>query len=229
MCIPTTDSKPSVLGSGHDEMREHASKGIGAADLDRPIESRHPAVTKIDVAANRRMRNWSRRELFGRVLWGIAHPFFAWSPRLLWGWRRFMLRIFGAKIGRAVHIYPSVKIAVPWNLTIKDEVAIGDGAILYSLGPIAIGSRATVSQFAHLCAGTHNYSRADMPLEKPPISVGESAWICADAYVGPGVTVGNYAIVGARAVVVRDVAAQTIVVGNPARKVGMRQFTQREK
>ena len=108
---------------------------------------------------------------------------------------------------------------MPWNLTVEDEVAIGDGAILYSLGPITIGSGATVSQFAHLCAGTHDYRRADMPLEKPPISVGEGAWICADAYVGPGVTVGDYAIVGARAVVVRNVAAHTIVAGNPARVV----------
>jgi putative colanic acid biosynthesis acetyltransferase WcaF len=117
-----------------------------------------------------------------------------------------MLRLFGAKIGRSVHIYPSVRIAIPWNLTVKDEVGIGNGVILYSLGPIDIGSRATVSQFAHLCAGTHDYTRADMLLIKSPISVGDGAWICADAYVGPGITVGEFAVVGARAVVVKPVA-----------------------
>ena len=133
-----------------------------------------------------------------------------------------MLRLFGAKIGRHVHIYPSVKFAVPWKLTVKDEVAIGNGVIIYNFGPIAIGFRATVSQFALLCAGTHDYNRADMPLVKPPIFIGEGAWICADAFVGPGVTVGDFAIVGARAVVVKPVAPFDVVVGNPARIIGKR-------
>jgi len=188
--------------------------------MDEGDRNRDKFTRLLDVAAIRRASKWSGRELLGRALWEIAYPFFSWSPRpLFWGWRRSMLRLFGAKIGRAVHVHPSVKIAVPWNLTIHDDVGIGDGAILYSLGPITIGSGATVSQFAHLCAGTHDYRRADMPLEKLPISVGEGAWICADAYVGPGVTVGDYAIVGARAVVVRNVAAHTIVAGNPARVI----------
>jgi putative colanic acid biosynthesis acetyltransferase WcaF len=179
--------------------------------------------TVVDVSANRQERKWTTKELFGRLLWEILRsPLIAWTPRPLWGWRRGVLRLFGAKIGRETHICPSVKIAIPWNLDIGEEVAIGDGAILYSLGSIRIGSRATVSQHAHLCAGTHDFRRRDMRLVKAEIEIGDEAWICADAFVGPGVRVGRLAIVGARAVAVRDVAERSIVIGNPALVVGQR-------
>lgn len=174
----------------------------------------------LDIAANRRAVKWSGRELLGRALWEtLRGPLFAWTPRPLWGWRRMVLRAFGAHIGREVHIYPSVRIAVPWNVAIGDEAAVGDRAILYSLGRISIGPQATISQGAHLCAGTHDYRRADMPLVKAPVAVGAGAWICADAFVGPGVSVGDRAIVGARAVAVGDVPAGKIVAGNPARVI----------
>jgi putative colanic acid biosynthesis acetyltransferase WcaF len=115
-----------------------------------------------------------------------------------------------------------VRIAVPWNLHIGDKSAIGDQAILYSLGSILISENVTVSQNAHLCAGTHDFRRSDLPLLKPPIVIGPGVWICADAFVGPGVTIGAMAVVGARAVVVMDVASDDVVVGNPARVVGKR-------
>lgn len=129
------------------------------------------------------------------------------------------MRIFGASVGRNVHICPSVKITIPWNLTIEDDVGIGDSAILYALGPIRIGKRTTISQYAHICAGSHDYHDPDMPLLKLPIQIGCDVWICADAFVGPEVAVGDRAIVGARAVVIRDVPENAVVVGNPARKV----------
>src|SRR5262245_19368168 len=100
----------------------------------------------LDIAANQAARKWSRKELAGRLLWDLAHPLFAWSPRPLWGWRRMLLRLFGAKIGREVHICPSVRTHLPWNLTIGDRTAVGDRAILYALGPITLGERVTVSQ-----------------------------------------------------------------------------------
>ena len=100
-----------------------------------------------------------------------------------------MLRMFGAKVGADVHVYPTVRITIPWNLSLGDGSAIGEFAILYALGPIALGPRATVSQYAHLCAGSHDLTRSDRPLTKPPINVGADAWIAADAFVGPGVTI----------------------------------------
>jgi putative colanic acid biosynthesis acetyltransferase WcaF len=172
---------------------------------------------QLDVAANRARRKWTAREQAGRLLWALAHPLFAWSPRPLWGWRRLLLRLFGARIGCAVHIYPSVRIAIPWNLAIGHEAAVGDRAILYALGPITLAERATVSQGAHLCAGTHDYRDPAMPLLKPPIIIGPDAWVCADAFVGPGVRVGPRAIVGARCVVMKDVEPDAVMIGNPAR------------
>ena len=173
----------------------------------------------IDVAANRTARKWSRREQAGRVLWALAWPLFRLSPRPLWGWRRMLLRVFGAKVTPNVHIFPTVRITIPWNLDLGQDCAVGDRAILYALGPITISARATVSQGAHLCAGTHDIVDPTRPLVKPPILIGPDAWIAADAFVGPGVTVGAGAVVGARAVVMKDVDPGHIVVGNPARTI----------
>ena len=133
-----------------------------------------------------------------------------------------MLRTFSAKVDRNVRIHPTVRITIPWNLTLEHDCAVGDRAILYALGPIRIGPRATISQGAHLCAGTHDWRDPALPLMKPPIDIGSDAWTCADAFIGPGVTIGEGAIVGARAVVMKDVAPQTIMAGNPARKIGTR-------
>jgi putative colanic acid biosynthesis acetyltransferase WcaF len=176
-----------------------------------------------DIAANRVARKWTRKELTGRLLWRLARPMFAWSPRPLWGWRRMLLRLFGAKIGHDVHIYPSVRIAIPWNLTIGDQSAVGDRVILYALGPIALAERVTVSQGAHLCAGTHDYRDPAMGLLKAPIVIEGDAWICADAFVGPGVRIGARAIAGARCVVMKDVEPDAIMIGNPARLLRRRE------
>lgn len=176
-------------------------------------------VLELDVRRNRKSRKWTRFELAGRAAWGLATPLFRFSPRVFWSWRRMILRMFGARIGSDVHIYPSVRIAIPWTLEIGDQTAVGDHAILYSLGPITIGARATISQGAHLCAGSHDISLPDRPLTKPPIRIGDDAWVAADAFVGPGVSVGERAVVGARAVVVKDVSAGMIVAGNPAKAI----------
>jgi putative colanic acid biosynthesis acetyltransferase WcaF len=176
-----------------------------------------------NISMNRNTRKWTRREQAGRLLWALAYPLFRLSPRpYFWAWRRAILRSFGAKISKDAQIYPTVKIAIPWNLDVGEGAAVGDRAILYSLGPIRVGARTTISQGAHLCAGTHDWRDPAMPLNKLPIEIGADTWICADAFIGPGVTVGEGAIVGARAVVTKDVAPETIMAGNPAREIGRR-------
>jgi putative colanic acid biosynthesis acetyltransferase WcaF len=115
-----------------------------------------------------------------------------------------------------------VDIIIPWNLKIGEDATVGNKVILYALGAIEIGAKATISQNAHLCAGTHDYRKPDFPLLKTPISIGEGAWVCADAFIGPNLSIGDFAIVGARAVVVRNVAPGTVVAGNPAREIGRR-------
>jgi putative colanic acid biosynthesis acetyltransferase WcaF len=176
----------------------------------------------LDIGANRAARKWSRKELLGRLLWSLCTPLFRYSPRLCWGWRRALLRAFGAEVGQQVQIHPSVKIFIPWNLSIGDWSSIGFDALLYNLGPLHIGSRVTISQRAHLCGGSHDFRDPAMPLLKLPVNIHDEAWICADAFVGPGVSIGARALVGARAVAIKNVGRDEIVAGNPAKQIGTR-------
>lgn len=173
----------------------------------------------LDVHTNREAQKWSKTELARRLLWDLTAPVFRIIPRQFWLLRRLHLRLFGARIGQHVHIYPSVKITIPWNLDIDDNCGIGDGAILYALGPISIGRDTTISQGANLCAGSHDHTKPDRPLTKPPIRIGHGVWVCADAFIGPGVSIGDETIVGARSVVMRDLEPGCIVAGNPAKVV----------
>lgn len=176
----------------------------------------------LDIGANRKARKWSKRDQALRVLWAMCSPLFRWSPRPLWAWRRLLLRLFGATVESDVHVYPTVRITFPWHIELGEHAAIGDHVTLYALGTIKIGRCATISSNAHICAGSHDYTKASMPLTKPPISIGDDVWICADAFVGPGVAVGDRAVVAARAVVVQDVEEDAVVAGNPARFIKQR-------
>ncbi len=182
------------------------------------------SLTALDIAANRRAKKYSVAELFRRVLWSGGRLAFRFSPRPCFGWRRLVLRCFGARIGAQVNTYPSTWIYFPWNLTVGAWSAIGEEALIYNLGPVTLGEQVTISHRAQLCAGTHDYTQADLPLLKPPIVIGNQAWVCADAFIGPGVTVGAGAIVGARAVVMKNIEPWTIVVGNPAKLIKKREF-----
>ena len=170
---------------------------------------------QVDITRNRAQRNWSRKIMLARVLWALATPLFRLSPRIFWRWRVWLLRCFGARIGGGVHIYPTVRITMPWHLEIGDQAAVGDRVILYALGRITIGDRATVSQNAHLCAGTHDLRDPARSLVKAPIRVEADAWVCADAFVGPNVTIGRGAVLGARGVAMKDLPAGTCGIGNP--------------
>lgn len=177
----------------------------------------------LGISENRRSTKWSNSELLTRIIWELFQgPLFAWTPRPFWRWRSHVLRVFGAKVGSDVRIHPTVRVAIPWNLEIGDSVGIGDRVNLYSLGKIRIGSASTISQNAHLCAGSHEFRDTRMKLLKLPIQIGRSVWICADAFIGPDVIVDDYVVVGARAVVVRSLAKGVIAAGNPARVVGKR-------
>ena len=170
----------------------------------------------LDIEAARRARPYSGNEYLGRVLWMLAQPLFRWSPRPLFGWRRLLLRCFGAKVAAGANVYPSVRIEIPWNLELGEGAAVGDRAWIYNLGPVRIGARATVSHNAHLCAGSHDYRDPSLPLLRMPIEIGAEAWVCAQAFVGPGAVVGEGAVVGAGAVANGKVEAWTVVAGNPA-------------
>jgi len=168
------------------------------------------------------LRYYSLSDYVRRSLWALAQPLWRWSPRWCWGWRCGLLRLFGARIGPGVRIYPSARIHQPWNLAIDPRCTIAWTVTLYCLGPVRIGTDVVISQGAHLCAGDHAIRDPDFPLLKRPIQVGDGAWIAAEAFIGPSVAIGERAVVGARAVVVRDVPPGAVVAGNPARVVGRR-------
>ena len=146
----------------------------------------------------------------------------AWTPKPANPWRLFVLRAFGARLYGKPFVHQRARVQIPWNLTMHDRAALGDGANAYSLGPVEIGARATVAQEAYLCAGTHDFSLPNLPLQTAPVVVGEDAFVGARAFVMPGVTVGARAVVGAMSVVTRDVPPDAVAVGNPCRVVGQR-------
>lgn len=162
----------------------------------------------------------------GRVVWDLVYILlFRFSPKPLHAWRAFILKLFGAKLGKSVHIYPAVKIWAPWNLEVGDEAGVANGAILYSQGKITLGKRAIVSQGAHICAGTHDYTKPGHPLLTAPIVIGDKAWIAAEVFIHPGITIGEGAVVGARSVVTKDMPAWTVCAGHPCKPLKERVFT----
>ena len=157
--------------------------------------------------------------LLWQMAWGLLFrpvPWFWHAPR------RGVLRLFGARVGRGVQIMPSVRIWAPWNLVLGDFATISHGVDLYDVDRIEIGPHATVSQRAFLCTATHEIDHPHMPLQTAPVRINAGAWICAEAYVHPGVTVGVDAVAGVRAVVLRDVAPRQVVGGNPAKFIRLR-------
>ncbi len=164
------------------------------------------------------------RNRVGRALWGLVYVIlFRPSPRPLHRWRAALLSLFGARLGRHVHVCPSARIWAPWNLETGSYVGIGDRAIIYNMATIRLGDRCTVSQSAHLCCGSHDVDSADFQLIAGPIDVEPHVWICAEAFVGMGVRIAEGSVVGARAVVMRDLNSPwTVYAGVPARPIRAR-------
>ncbi len=164
------------------------------------------------------MRGASPKQRLIETLWEIlGQPLFRCTFHNWYGLRRSLLSAFGAEIHPTARIRPSVTVTHPWNLTIGAHATVGDHAVLFCLGPIQIGERSTISQYAHLCAGSHDYTRSDMPLITDPIRIGDGCWIAADVFVGPGVKIGADTVVGARSTVVNDLPPAKICSGDPAR------------
>ena len=170
---------------------------------------------------------YSFGEKIARVLWNYGGQIVMRLTFHDWyALRNTLLRLFGATIGKDVRIRPSATIEQPWKLSIGANTAVGDRVILYCLAPIRVGSNCTISQYAHLCAGTHDYTRPDMPLVTIPVVIEDETWIAADVFVGPGVTVGEGSVVGARSSVYKDLDPWGIYAGNPARRLRDRELRQ---
>lgn len=177
----------------------------------------HPPVVQ-DLARFRMPPGFRGRSLVVVQLWRIvAATLFRFSPRRADGWRRVLLRLFGAGVGPRALIRPSAHIVYPWQVTIGADAWIGEDVTLYSFAPIEIGANAVISQNSYLCAGGHDYRDPAFAIFGKPIVVGAESWIAADVFVGPGVTIGRGAVVGARSSVFSDLPDMTVAAGNPAR------------
>jgi len=137
----------------------------------------------------------------------------------MYGWRRFLLRIFGAKIGKKVILRPSSQVTYPWKLSIGDYSWIGDEVVLYSLGEIIIGSNTVISQRSYLCTGSHDHTKSDFTIFTKPIIIGDSCWLATDVFVGPGVEIAAEVVLGARSSVFKSIIGKGIYRGSPAVKV----------
>ena len=169
------------------------------------------------------VNNLGLRNQFLRALWRVVYVLlFRPSPALLHGWRRFLLRRFGAMVGSGAHPYPRCRVFAPWHLTMGRHSCLANDVDCYCVAPISIGEGAVVSQYSFLCAATHDYKSPAFTLIVKPITIGKAAWVAADVFIAPGVVVGDGAIVLARSVVLRDVEPATVVGGHPAKLLKLR-------
>lgn len=152
-----------------------------------------------------------------RVAWGLAWLVLCrLTPPPLHGWRRLVLRLFGARVGRGARVHASAVIWLPVNLELGEDCLIGPRVRLYNQGRISIGNRAVVSQGAHVCASSHDVRDPHFQLVLRPVSIGAGCWVAAEAFVGPGVTMGTGSVLAARGALFHDAKADTIYRGNPA-------------
>jgi len=158
-------------------------------------------------------------------LWWITYAlFFKPSPQVLYGWRRFLLRSFGAQIGKNVIIRPSAQITYPWKVKIGDNSWIGDDVVLYSLGEIEIGANTVISQRSYICTGSHDYNKLDFPIYAKKILIEDGCWLATDVFVAPDVTIKKGVIVGARSSVFKDLDSFSIYSGSPAKLIRKRKI-----
>lgn len=163
-----------------------------------------------------------RSALSVQIWWFVEATVFRLSPQFAYGFRRSLLRAFGARIGKGVLVRPTVAITYPWKVQIGDHSWIGDNAVLYSLGDIVIGSDTVISQKSYLCAADHDYKLTNFDIRARPIAIGDQVWVGADVFVGPGTTIGDGAVVGARSSVFTDLPSGYVSVGAPCEPIKKR-------
>jgi putative colanic acid biosynthesis acetyltransferase WcaF len=194
-----TDTNSNVTNKAEDtrsDAAENRYQDLGLFRLASDFRGRYPALVQL----------W----------WIVQATVFGCSPQFMYGWRRAILRLFGAKIGRNVLIRPSVRVTYPWRLTIGDGSWIGDDVGLYTLGPISIGRNAVVSQGSYLCTGTHDYRDLGFAIDAKPIVIDDEVWVAAQVFISPGVRIGRGAVVGVRSLVLSDIPGGVIAMGHPA-------------
>ena len=164
------------------------------------------------------------RPKFFVFLWFLCQEtLFRFSPIPFYGFRRWLLRLFGGKIGTGVLVRPRARFHYPWRIEIGDYSSIGDEVWLYSIGTIKIGKHTIISQKSFLCTASHDYSDPFFKTIVKPIEVGNSVWIAADVFIAPGVSVGDNAVIGVRSSVFDNMPAGMVCYGYPCRPIKSRE------
>lgn len=195
-----------------------APKAKGAKPAVKPPEPVYQDLARFTVPPGFRGRpSW-----FVQLWWVVDALLFRPSPQVMYGWRRTLLRLFGAQVGDGAIIRPSARVTYPWKVTIGEHAWIGDDVTLYSLGQIEIGAHSVISQKSYLCAGDHDHLEPDFAIRGRRIRIGTQVWVASDVFIAPGVTIADGAVVGARSTVIHDLPAAMICIGNPARPIKRR-------
>lgn len=177
--------------------------------------------TKVYEQASAYASPWTIQRRILTLIWHTTWSICcSWTPKPFNRWRLQVLTIFGAKIVGTPFVHQRARIELPWNIEMHHRACLGDRTAVYCLDRVTIEEGATVAQEAYLCTGSHDFNQAHIPLETAPIVVGRGAFVGARAFILPGITLGAGCIVGAMAVVTRDVGPHTMVAGNPARSLG---------
>jgi putative colanic acid biosynthesis acetyltransferase WcaF len=160
-----------------------------------------------------------RSSVMVQLWWIVQSTLFAMSPQFMFAWRRFLLRLFGAKVGQGVLIRPSVRVTYPWKVTIGINTWIGDNAELYSLGEIEIGSDVVISQRSYLCSAAHDFSKSNFDIFAEKVVIEDQVWLATDVFVAPGVSIGRGSVIGARSSVFKNLPSGMLCYGSPAKPV----------
>ncbi|MED0935340.1 WcaF family extracellular polysaccharide biosynthesis acetyltransferase [Bacillus mobilis] len=170
-------------------------------------------------------QSWYSRGKSGVIVllwWFIQGTVFKFSLHNMYGWRSFLLRLFGAKLGKGVKVRSSAKFTYPWKISIGDHSWIGDNVQFYSLEEIYIGANCVISQESYLCTGSHDVQDPYFGLITKPIHVKDGAWIASDVFVYPGVTIHELGVAAARSTVLKDIPSNEIHAGFPAKFIKKR-------
>jgi putative colanic acid biosynthesis acetyltransferase WcaF len=160
-----------------------------------------------------------RSKVIVQLWWIVENTFFAMSPQFLYGWRRFLLRLFGAQVGRGVLIRSTAKFTYPWKVSIGDYSWIGEQTVFYSLDEIRIGTHVAIAHGVYFNTGLHDYTKKEFTILSKKIIIGDECWITNDVYIAPGVIIGRGTVVGARSSVYKDLPSNKVCIGNPVKIV----------
>lgn len=150
-----------------------------------------------------------------QLWWIVQATLFRFSPKFMYGFRRFLLRAFGAQIGRCVLIRSTATVTYPWKLRIGDYSWLGDDTVVYNLAQVDIGANVAIAHRVYLCTGSHSITSMTFDIAGRSIVIENEVWLADDVFVGPGISIGRGAVIGARSSVFKDMPEGMVCYGYP--------------